>query len=97
MDHEVSRISLLLILVLSILGCSQNLIKAFGEIFYSPNSYYYLRCYLNIMRGGIPDAVAVLSVQEINLEYCRYTESIFSGIADAFSNMNLLILKTSLG
>ena len=93
----MSRISLLLILVLSILGCSQNLIKAFGEIFYSPNSYYYLRCYLNIMRGGIPDAVAVLSVQEINLEYCRYTESIFSGIADAFSNMNLLILKTSLG
>ncbi|XP_022786238.1 uncharacterized protein LOC111326491 isoform X2 [Stylophora pistillata] len=51
-------------------GCSQTLREAFGEIIYSTNSYYYLRCYLSIISGGIPDAIAVLSVQEINLRYC---------------------------
>lgn len=77
MIHDVSRINLLLLLVSSMLGCSQNLREAYGEISYSPNNYYYLRCYLSIMRGGIPDAVVVISVQEINLEYCRYKKSVF--------------------
>ena len=83
MIHDVSRINLLLLLVSSMLGCSQNLREAYGEIFYSPNNYYYLRCYLSIMRGGIPDAVAVIYVQEINLEYCRYKNRFLSIFRDS--------------
>ncbi|PFX28263.1 Transmembrane protease serine 5 [Stylophora pistillata] len=60
-------------------GCSQTLREAFGEIKYSPNNYYYLRCYLSIKSGGIPEAIAIVSVQEINLRYCSDYVKIIDG------------------
>ncbi|XP_022786253.1 MAM and fibronectin type III domain-containing protein 1-like [Stylophora pistillata] len=50
-------------------NCSQTFREAFGEIQYSPNNYHHLQCHLKIT-SGMPNAIAVLSVQEINLRYC---------------------------
>jgi len=52
-------------------GCSTTLNETFGQIEFTTTSYYDVRCNWKIHSAGISDAVAFISVQELNLYYCR--------------------------
>jgi len=55
-------------------GCSTTLNETFGQIEFSTTSYYDVRCNWKIHSAGISEAVVFISVQELNLYYCRYSE-----------------------
>ena len=52
-------------------GCSRSINITFGEINFNVTSSYYVRCNWNIKSAGISQAVALISVQELDLDYCR--------------------------
>ncbi|KAL9953497.1 hypothetical protein ACROYT_G040920 [Oculina patagonica] len=60
-------------------GCSATLNETFGQIDHTTTSSYYLRCYWIIRDVGIRDAIALISVQEIDLHYCSEYARITDG------------------
>ena len=63
--HELSFFSYFL------QGCSTTLNETFGQIELTTTSYFDVRCNWKIHSAGINDAVAFITVQELNLDYCR--------------------------
>ena len=52
-------------------GCSTTLNKTFGQIELTTTSYDDIRCNWEIHSAGINEAVAFISVKELDLYYCR--------------------------
>ena len=52
-------------------GCSRTLNETFGQIELTTTSYHDIRCNWKIHSAGINEAVAFISVQELDLYYCR--------------------------
>ncbi|XP_078364332.1 uncharacterized protein LOC144648698 isoform X1 [Oculina patagonica] len=63
----------------AITGCSTTLNETFGQIELTSTSYDDLRCNWEIQSAGIHEAVAFISVQELNLHYCSEFVKIING------------------
>ena len=53
------------------LGCSRTINGTYGNIHINSTSGYYETCQWTILSASIPQAVALVSVQELNLVSCR--------------------------
>ena len=63
--------ALIAVLALFFKGCSFALNETYGEIDFNVSSGDCLLSRWNIQTAGISQAVALVSVQELNLKYCR--------------------------
>ncbi|KAJ7356091.1 hypothetical protein OS493_027018, partial [Desmophyllum pertusum] len=61
--------------------CSTTLNETFGQIDFKSTSFSYIRCYWIIQSAGVRDAVALISVQELNIAYCSEQVKITDGNA----------------
>ena len=62
----------LIVFPLFLQGCSTILNETFGQIEFTTTSYNDVRCNWKMHSAGINEAVAFITVQEVNLYNCRY-------------------------
>ena len=59
------------VIIILFKGCSFTLSETYGEIDFDVSSGDCLLALWNIQTAGISQAVALISVQDLNLKYCR--------------------------